>query len=172
MTYKMKSIRYHVIRGFWTMVGALAFWVITYGVIWPLADGNMVIAYVGNLVTILVCVVEDNFRYHWLHEKKKSPFKSRVLTILFEYFFLEKYSTATMKSSLYLFYIIALATSHILTLNPYLEVSGDIRSYFTVVGFGLIILIAVDKFYNQFVKYDIYAKYDKYAESTKNDNEE
>ena len=95
---------------------------------------------------------------HLLYKRKKEPFKNKTLTTIFDYLVLEKYHTASIKSSLYLFYIFALVSSQVLTVHPYIEASESVRNYFTTIGFGLVILIAVDKFLEQFMKDDKYSR--------------
>ena len=114
----------------------------------------MLWAYILNGITIVFVTVEDKVKRYLLYKRKKEPFKNKTLTTIFDYLILEKYHTASMKSSLYLFYIFALVVSQVLIIHPYIEASESLRSYFTTVGFGLVLLVAVDKFLAQFMKDD------------------
>ena len=154
MPNKIKIFLSYLIRVFWTTFGAFAFWLLTFFVIWDFTGENVFLAYILNGVTILYVTIEDKLRLDYLHKRKKALFKNKYLANLFDYIFLDKYDLSSMKSSLYLFYIIALVTSHMLMINPYIEVSESVRSYFTTVGYGLVILMAVDKFVGQFMKDD------------------
>lgn len=150
----IKKVWSYFLMGLWTLVGAAAFGVITYWVIWHFAEGDMLFAYILNGLTIIAVIIEDKIRLYLFPRRKKKPFKNKILAFYFDYFILEKYNLVSVKSSLYLFYIFALVSSHMLMINPHLEVSEGIRNYFTTVGYGLILLIAVDKFIGQFKKDD------------------
>jgi len=134
------------------LVGAFAFWVITYTLIWNFTGENMFFAYILNGATIIFVTIEDKLRLDYLRKRKKALFKNKILSNLFDHLVLDKHDLSSMKSSLYLFYIFALVSSHMLMINPYIEVSESVRNYFTTVGYGLVILIAVDKFAGQFIK--------------------
>ena len=111
----------------------------------------MLIAYILNGLTIAFIVVKDKLRLNYL-ERRKKPFKSRSISTLFDYLVADKFDLGSAKTSLYLFYIFALVSSHILRINPYLGVSDSVRNYFATVGYGLVILLAVDKFVGQLAK--------------------
>jgi len=148
-----KIIYSYLMRGVWALVGAAIFGVITFFIIWERIGGDALTAYILNGVMILFVTIEDKIRLNYLCKGKQSPFKNKILSFLFDYLILEKHDLGSIKSSLYLFYILVLISSHMLIINPYLFwVSESVRSYFTTVGYGLIILIAVDKFVSQFKK--------------------
>ena len=154
MPSKLKTIGAYLLRGLFTVIGAIAFGIMTFYVFWELTGEDKLLAYILNGALIVYVIVEDKVRLHLLYKRKKAPFKNRTLTTLFDHIILSKYDKVSIKSSLYLFYIFALVSSHMLILNPYLDVSESIRSYFTTVAYGLVIMMAVDKFAGQFVKDD------------------
>lgn len=155
MSKKAKTLQKYLVRIFWLIVGAVSFFLVTFFLIWERSDGNSFVAYVVNGMIILIATTEDKFRFYYLEKRKGKPIsKQRILSALYDYTVLGKHDLSSIKSSLYLFYIFALVTSHILMLSPQLDVSESVRGYFTTVGYSLIILIAVDKFINQFVKDD------------------
>ena len=102
-------------------------------------------------LSILIVVLEDNLRLNYLQKRKKSLFKNILFSKLADHLVFDKHDLTSMKTSLYLFYIFALVFSHVLIINPYLEISESIRNYFVTVGYGIVLLIAVDKFLGQFL---------------------
>lgn len=136
------------------ILGALSFWLLTHAFIWDfIANENMLVAYVANILCILGVTLHDNFRRSYARSRR-NPFKNKWLAFAFDYFLVEKHDLTSMKSSLYLFYIFALVTSHVLMLNPEMDVSESTRNYFTNIGYGLILLVAADKFLGQFRRDD------------------
>jgi len=154
MPSKLKTMRAYFIRGFLVAWGAVLFWGMTYWLIWNTTSRNMLIAYLSNGFAILAAIIHDKLRMGHIRKKKKNPFGGKVLSMLFDYVVLEKYNLTSIKSSLYLFYIFALVSSHILMVNPHIEVSESVRNYFTTVGYGLLLLVAIDKFTDRLVKDD------------------
>jgi len=154
MPGNVKTIRAYLIRSFCIAGGAVLFWLMTYSIIWNNTDGNMFIAYIANGIIIIAATAEDKLRFNYLRKKRKAPFKSKILSVLFDYVILQKHDLTSMKSSLYLFYVFALISSHMLIINPYLEVSESIRNYFSTVSYGLLLLVVADKFSDQLVKED------------------
>ena len=59
---------------------------------------------------------------------------------------LSKKDVTSLKTSLYLFYIFALMASQILAMDIGIEVSENVRGYFQSVGYGVVLLFAIDKF--------------------------
>lgn len=151
MSSRIKSLCSYLLRGFWAIIGAVGFGIITFN-IWRLIGESMLIAYIINGLTIVLIIAVDKLRLTYLHKRKKKPFRNRIISTLFDYLVVDKHDLGSMKTSLYLFYIFALVSSHMLTINPYLEVSDSVRYYFATVGYGLVILLAVDTFVNQFIK--------------------
>ena len=152
MSNRVKTVRSYIMRGFWILVGATAFAYVTFA-FWVSLNENAFVAYIVNVAIILFFSIIDKIRLDYLHKRKKAPFKNKRLSEFFDYFVLEKHSLHSIKSSLYVFYILVLVSSHLLLINPYLlDVSESVRSYLTTIGYGLIILVAVDKFIGQFMK--------------------
>jgi len=149
-----KLTKAYLRRAFWTLAGAFTFWAVSYFAIWELTNNNRLITYILNGLVILLVIIEDKWRLNHLAKKDKLTPKNRIAGMLFDYLIAEKYDNSSMKSSLYLFYIFSLVTSHILMLSPNLGVSESVRSYFTIIGYSLVILMAVDKFVAQFIKDD------------------
>jgi len=133
---------------------AIALFNLTFFVIWHyLARGDILLAYILNGVIILLITIKVKMKLNYLHNRTSAPCKNKRLSIFLDYFILEKQNLNSVKTSLYLLYIFVLVSSHILRINPYLfELSENTRNYFSTIGYGLILLIAVDKFVNQFMK--------------------
>jgi len=152
MPNKMKMVRLFLTHSFWTVFGAFGFGSLSFWVVWiRLADENMLVAYIMNgIIILLLVVIDDKIRYYYMN--RKPSFKKKSFLFFFDIFVVGKSDMGSWKTSLYLFYIFALVSSHILRLNPYINVSESIRNYFTTVGYGLIVLIAIDKFLNNFIE--------------------
>jgi hypothetical protein len=152
MSSKIKILCSYLLRCFWIFVGAVIFGAVTFSIIWRLSGESMTIAYILNGLTIVVIIVEDKLRLNYLYKRKKKPFRNKIISDLFDFIVVDKHDLSSMKTSLYLFYIFALVSSHMLNINPYLEVSDSVRNYFATVEYGLVILLAVDTLVGQFIK--------------------
>ena len=143
----MANVKKHLKRLYYILSGTAIFAFMSYFVIWRnLAEGDRMVAYFANIIMIMGMVIDDKIRLLYIYKKWENPFaKWRWLARRFDKF-MDIDNPMSIKTSLYLFYIIALVTSHILMLNPDLNVSASTREYFTVIGYGLILLVAADKF--------------------------
>lgn len=152
MSDKMKIAVSIFLRSFLILFGAFLFGLMTFFGIWEWTAESAAMAYVLNGVIIVAVIIEDKLKLHYFYKRKKSLFKSKARSNAFDYLILEKHTTGFAKSSLYLFYIFALVFSHILIMNPDFAVSESVRGYFNTIGYGLVILIAIDKFVGQLAK--------------------
>lgn len=154
MVKEKKAFKVYLIRSFWILLKALCIFIITLW-IWEVTDGNRLIAYLLNGLTIIIVTLEDKNRHFQLKKRKnKPPVESKFKRIIMDYIILDKHDSTSIKASLYLFYMFSLVTSQIMTLNLHWDTSEDIRGYFSTVGYALVILVAFDKFIEQVMKDD------------------
>jgi len=121
---------------------AVIYGLITYfGIFARGTDGFALRTYIWNLVMIMLVLLFD--RKYLAKLKKK---KSGAL-----YF-------VSFKASLYLFYMFALIASRLMILIDFTELGRDAEvlysfsTYLLSIEYGLILLVAADKFIDQFVK--------------------
>jgi len=143
----MEALKKYVKRIYYVIAGTVFFWVMSYFVIWQMtAEGDRMAAYIANLVMIAGMLIDDKIRLLYIRRGWKNPFRKWKWPAAWFDDFMDIDNPVSIKTSLYLFYIFALIVSHVLMLNPDLNVSESTRDYFTVIGYGLILLVAVDKF--------------------------
>jgi len=113
-------------------------------------EGFALRTYIWNIVLITLVLLVD--RLYLVRLKKRADIrklanrKSKVIHFI------------SFKASLYLFYMFALTVSRLLllldfeTLRWEVEALYRFRSYLLSIEYGLILLVAADKFINQFIK--------------------
>jgi len=159
--FTSKEIRNYTIRGLiylaWTgFFGVLTLWY------WFMSFGNIMTTYFWNVVGISSALLFEKWGIRRTYKKlalcKTDEARKK----------LSKKDVTSLKVSLYLFYILALIFSQVLDMNPYMNVSEDMRAYFRVVGHGLILLFAIDTFFKQLMDDDKRVKkFQKDCEGTK-----
>lgn len=153
---KRKSLRI-LVKLFFIIFNAFCFFLFTYVVIWILFGENKFTAYIANGLAIIYVLTEDKIKFYYLKKRKNNLLNNKRRGII-EWFVsgnsIDKWDTTSMKFSLYLFYIVALIASHLITINLHWDVPESIRGYLSIVGYALVILIAFDKFLEQFHKDD------------------
>jgi len=109
-------------------------------------EGFALRTYIWNLVLITVVLLVDRIYLAKLKKnaakRKTKSKKTRVLHFV------------SFKASLYLFYMFALTASRLILLLDFPEVEADysFRNYLLSIEYGLILLVAADKFIDQFIK--------------------
>ena len=146
MSSKVKTVRMYIFRSVDYIVWAGFFGLLTYW--YWFASSTMFIAYVWNVVGISVALIIDKIRVSRIYKKIEtcSDDKSRSK--------LAKKDVASLKTSLYLFYIFALIFSQLLAMGAPIEVSENIRDYFQSVSYGVVLLFAIDNFFGYIVNDD------------------
>jgi len=106
-------------------------------------DGFALRTYIWNLVLIALVLIIDKLYIVKLkknaEKRKAANRKAKVLHFV------------SFKASLYLFYMFALAASRLMLLLD-IESLYYFRSYLLSIEYGLILLVAADKFIERFVK--------------------
>ncbi|MCL2361581.1 MAG: hypothetical protein FWC73_07200 [Defluviitaleaceae bacterium] len=149
MSYTKKPGLSYLLYAIYAIAMAVIYGLFTYfGIFARGTDGFALRTYIWNLVLITIVLLVDRL---YLVKLKKSAEKrvaanrkARVLHFV------------SFKASLYLFYIFALTTSRLLLLldgSGRFEVGNiyNFRSYLLSIEYGLILLVAADKFIGQFI---------------------
>jgi len=115
-----------------------------------LARSNILLATLLNLLLILLFIIEEKFERVVL-EKLIALEKKQGLNPFFK--FIKFYILGpSFKSALYLFYIVILAGVAALAANPDIAFLQPLSGYLTSVQYGILFLIAVDKFLINIIK--------------------
>lgn len=139
MPTRVKAVWMYTIRGLDYLVWAGFFGFLTYWY-WFLSGGDMIIAYMQNVLGISLALIIDKIRIKRIYKKIEActDDKSRSKWL--------KKQVSTLRTSLYLFYIFALIFSQLLAMGASIEVSENIRGYFQSVSYGVVLLFAIDNF--------------------------
>lgn len=139
------------------MVTAFVFFYWTLELFLVRFEGDMLSSTIVNIIIIIIAVAFDRvekFLYIKLKQRykdRKPPIPMRILLLYMR--------GATIKSGLYLFYIFVLACMALLAAQPDIPGLSELADYFQTVYYGILILIAADKFTERLFK-DIKFDYD------------
>ena len=144
MPYSKKPIISYFLYTLYAIAMAAVYGLFTYfGVFARGTEGFALRTYIWNLILIALVLLVDRL---YLSKLKSRTAKNRAKKPKTLHFI-------SFKASLYLFYIFALAASRLMLL---LEINApelyDFRSYLLSIEYGLILLVAADKFIDQFIK--------------------
>lgn len=146
------------------LVFMVTFWMMSFFVIYYQWERGALFRYGANIILIILVLIEDrfvNWIYEWLYQKIKQEnlIKRHLRKHLATYRW-----HPSIKSALYLYYIVCLVAGRILYLRPDLFPDWTIvqssRSYFEEMYYVLILLVASDKFKDYITKENKYR--DKY----------
>ena len=151
MPYTKKTAVSYSIYTLYAIVMALIYGLVTYfGVFARGTDGFALRTYIWNILLIIIVLFVDrrylikikrNAEKRGSHDKK-----TKMLHFV------------SFKASLYLFYMFALVSSRLLLLLDLEELRWEtesvynFRNYLLSIEYGLILLVAADKFIDQFIK--------------------
>ncbi|MCL2365231.1 MAG: hypothetical protein FWC71_11285 [Defluviitaleaceae bacterium] len=137
MPYTKKPAISYLLYTFYAVVMAVIYGLITYfGIFARGAEGFALRTYIWNLVLITMVLLVD--RLYLAKPKKK----------------VKRLHFVSFKASLYLFYIFALVTSRLMLLldDGQMVAAYSFQNYLLSIEYGLILLVAADKFIDQFAK--------------------
>ena len=145
MPYSSKPIVSYFLYTLYAIIMAAIYGLFTYfGVFARGAEGFALRTYIWNLILIAIVLLVDRLYLAKLKRraaKKQTGAKPKILHFI------------SFKASLYLFYMFALTASRLMLL---LELDTlelySFRSYLLSIEYGLILLVAADKFIDQFIK--------------------
>jgi len=143
----------------------ISFWLVSFAIFYNIFSDNPLYAYLGNVFLMVFVLAEDkivNKCLEFLYNKlqKETQLKKHLRKQLAT----ERYKPS-MKSALYFYYIICLIVGRVLILDDGAIFGNFIfiqesRDYFAGIYYVLILLVAVDKFKEHFLKEKKYR--DKY----------
>lgn len=151
MPYSKKPVVSYFLYSIYAVMMAVIYGLFTYlGVFARGTEGFALRTYIWNLVLIILVLLIDRLYLNKLRRKasEKDTAKNKAKVLHF----------VSFKASLYLFYIFALTTSRLLllldfeTLRWEVEALYSFQSYLLSIEYGLILLVASDKFIDQFIK--------------------
>ncbi|MCL2840704.1 MAG: hypothetical protein FWE05_08005 [Defluviitaleaceae bacterium] len=147
MPYTKKTAVSYLLYTLYAVIMAVIYGLTTYfGIFARGAEGFALRTYLWNLVLITIVLFVDRF---YLAKLKKNAEKREVAKRKFKTFHF-----ISFKASLYLFYMFALTASRLMLLLDIgeIEVAYSFRNYLLSIEYGLILLVASDKFIDQFIK--------------------
>ena len=144
MPYTKKPALSYFLYSLYAIIMAALYGLLTYfGIFARGTDGFALRTYIWNLVLIALVLIIDKLYIVKLkknaEKRKAANRKAKVLHFV------------SFKASLYLFYMFALAASRLMLLLD-IESLYYFRSYLLSIEYGLILLVAADKFIERFVK--------------------
>jgi len=125
-----------------------------FGVYTLIANGNIFIATVGNIAIIFLILAHEKLEYYIIkkaHDKYLKKPRGVIRTYL-KKTYLSWTANASFKSGLYCFYIFLLLFIALTAAKPEFPLLYRYTGYFESVRYGLLILIASDKFMDQVFK--------------------
>lgn len=151
---------------FWLMLditlvvlAAILYGIFSYTIIYQrMANENIFHSYLYNVIFILIAIIADKLARVMLAKLKQKPLNSKFGAIVRQILYAADFELLSLKSGLYLFYMATLIFSKIIALDPPFEVPYTVYRFITFVEYGLVLLVAFDKFVDQFTKADKYIK--------------
>jgi len=129
---------------------AVSFYLFTTFIFIDVADSNVLAATIINIGVIFFFVCLEKVE-HYVIAKLRIMAEKQKLNLL-KRIFKKYYQGPSVKSSLYLFYIVVLVVTALLAADPNFPIPFGSNEYFASVRYGLLILIAADKFMEQLFK--------------------
>ncbi|MCL2757633.1 MAG: hypothetical protein FWD43_06110 [Coriobacteriia bacterium] len=128
-----------------TLYGLAMYFVYTW-----LVGYSLLLAYLGNLILIIIALVwdESNFKLYDSLVKSKDALKELKNSRYFRWIL---DSFISFKAALYLFYVLIMVFSQIINAYPTLAYES-LASFIAANEYSILLLIAVDLFSGQFVK--------------------
>jgi len=147
MPYSKNPTVSYFLYAFYAIVMAVMYGLVTYfGIFARGTEGFMLRTYIWNLVLIVAVLIIDKVYLSKLkknsEKQKNTNKKPRAMHFI------------SFKASLYLFYMFALIASRLMLLLYPSEIVSlyHFRDYILSIEYGLILLVAADKFIDQFTK--------------------
>jgi len=147
MPYSRNPAVSYFLYALYAIIMAAIYGLITYfGIFARGTDGFALRIYIWNLALITLVLLIDRLYLAKLKKKttkKETPRQKRKVLHFISF-----------KAPLYLFYMFALTASRLMLLLDFAEVGAfyNFRIYLLSIEYGLILLVAADKFIDQFVK--------------------
>ena len=130
---------------------AYAYYGLTALIFFVITDENLLIATVLNAILIILFVIIDKLEVY-IYIKLKTQAEAKQLSLPKKIIMWCVRDNPSTKSVLYLFYIVILICTAIVTAEPDFPRLSNLTDYFQSVYYGLLILVAADKFTQQLFK--------------------
>ena len=165
MNIKTKKYTQALAYIYYLVVYVISFWILSFTLFHSIFGDNRLYAYLGNILLMIFVLSEEKITgktIEFLYDKlKKETYLKKQLR---KKLATERYKPS-MKSALYFYYIICLILGRVLILDDRIIFAsfafiGEARDYFSGIYYVLILLVAVDKFKEHFIKEKKYR--DKY----------
>ena len=151
MPYSKKPTVSYILYAGYAVIMAVIYGMVTYfGIFARGTEGFALRTYIWNLVLITVVLIVDR---RYLAKLKRNAAKRKA-----ENRRAKVLHFVSFKASLYLFYMFALSASRLMLLLDFETLPWEVeslyhfRSYLLSIEYGLILLVAADKFIDQFLK--------------------
>jgi len=151
MPYSKKPMLNYFMYSLYAVIMAVIYGLFTYFGIFARGESGFILrTYIWNLAMIILVLLIDRIYLAKLKKKanKRKSENKRAKVLHF----------VSFKASLYLFYMFALIASRLLLILDFSELSREVerlysfQDYILSIEYGLILLVAVDKFIDQFIK--------------------
>ena len=147
----MQTYKKRIIYIMQSAVLGFLYFLLSYRLIFQnIAEGDVFIATIWNIAFIFVILISERIEVYIAIRvgekirKKKPNILSKILDAY--------YKEASLKSALYCFYIVLIVCVALLAADPDFAPLSDMSDYFLSVRYGILALIAVDKFMEQVFK--------------------
>jgi hypothetical protein len=153
MNKKRKSFINYTIYSLYALIWAGVYGVVTYFVLFRWVAGeNMMLAYILNILFILLGLITDKKMLDYI--KKKSAITEKNTRSILHHLLFTKYDLVSLKSSLYMFHIFTMIATRALAFNTSIEVSESIQNYLHAMDYVLLLLVVFDIFIQQITSDD------------------
>ena len=144
----MKTHRERVKYVIAAVITAFGYFLLSYNVVYlELAKENALVTTILNLVLILIILAEEKLELYVFRKLEKKTKKGIINKIVKALLY-----NVSFKTSLYCFYIGLLICYAIIIADPNFPLLGDMSDYFKSTYYGILVLIAADKFLDQVFK--------------------
>lgn len=140
-----ENLKEYIHRGVGYLVWAVFIGLLTVWY-WFISGGNMFMAYFWNVVGISAMLIIDKIRISRIYKKLETPCDEAATAKL------AKKDVGSLKTSLYLFYLAALIMSQVSAMDIPITFSANMQGYLQSVGYGVVLLFAIDRFFGHLMK--------------------
>jgi hypothetical protein len=144
----MQNVLKYIMRSF---VNALLIFFVTHTIYTLFSEANILIATLANIALIFFVLVQEKIELSLLkkaHDKYLVKSRGRIASLALT-LYRSWTEDASIKAGLYCFYIVLLLCTAIVSAKPEFPLLREHINYFNSVRYGLLILLASDKFMSQ-----------------------
>ena len=157
----MQAYKKRILYVIKSILGGCFYFFCSYYIIFQIvAEEDIFIATIGNLLFIFVILAAERIETYiaFRISSRIQKAKPNILSKRFDSYLKNAYlrdsllRDASLKSALYCFYIVLLVCVALLAADPDFAPLHHMREYFVSVRYGILVLIAVDKYMDQVFK--------------------